>query len=234
MSAARTALLAAVVVAAALPATAEAGRRADAAWQPTWPADAVAAEAAPAAPTAGSIYGGAGGGGLKLFHDSRARDPGDIVTVVLTERTTAQSRASTQVVKDSDLSIAPPSLFGIPLTYKGTPIIGADLAAGRTFNGDGDSSQSNRLNGEITATVVGRLANGNLVIRGEKRIRLNQGDETVRIQGVVRAADIGPDNRIASSRVADAQIVYGGRGPVSKSNAMGWLSRFFNSSWMPM
>ncbi|GHE37317.1 flagellar basal body L-ring protein FlgH [Vulcaniibacterium thermophilum] len=212
----------------ALAGCASASRR-DADWTPTQPL--AAATPAPA-PTAGAIYGGQGG--LRLFQDKRAREAGDLVTVVLVERTVAQSRASTQISKDSETSIAAPSLFGAPVTYGGRNILDAEVSGSRTFKGDGDTSQSNRLDGEITATVVQRLPNGNLVIVGEKRVRLNQGDELIRIQGVVRPADIGPDNRIASSRVADARIVYGGRGPVSKSNAMGWLSRFFNSVLMPL
>mgnify|MGYP006145924255 FL=1 len=82
-------------------------------------------------------------------------------------------------------------------------------------------------------TVVEVLPNGNLVVQGAKNLRLNQGDELVQVQGIVRAADIFPDNTIPSSRVADARIVYGGRGPVAQSNAMGWLSRFFNSALTP-
>ena len=95
------------------------------------------------------------------------------------------------------------------------------------------SAQSNRLQGSVTVTVVQRLPNGNLVVQGAKNLRLNQGDELVQVQGIVRAADIFPDNTIPSSRVADARIVYGGRGPVAQSNAMGWLSRFFNSALTP-
>ena len=204
-------------------------RRKQEAWAPT----PVVADPAPSAqPTPGAIYGGQSA--LKLFEDNKARDPGDLVTIVLIERTSAQTSATTEVSKDSVTSISAPTLFGAPLTYGGRDILSAEADAGRGFKGDADSAQSNRLTGEITATVVQRLPNGNLVVRGEKRIRLNQGDETVSIQGVVRATDIGPDNRIASGRVADARIVYGGRGPVAKSNVMGWLSKFFNSAWMPL
>lgn len=217
------------LIALAVAGCASAARR-DADWAPTQPLADAPMEAP--TPTRGAIY--AGSGGLRLFQDNRARDPGDLVTVVLVERTVAQTRATTQVTKDSTTSLSAPSLFGAPVTYGGRDILNAEMESGRSFKGDGDSSQSNRLDGEITATVVQRLPNGNLVIRGEKRVRLNQGDEVVRIQGVIRPADIGPDNRIASLRVADARITYGGRGPVSKSNAMGWLSRFFNSAWMPL
>ena len=81
--------------------------------------------------------------------------------------------------------------------------------------------------------MVQRLPNGNLVVRGEKRITLNQGDETIRITGIVRPVDISTGNIVPSYKLADAKISYSGRGFVAASNQMGWLSRFFNSGWAP-
>ena len=82
-------------------------------------------------------------------------------------------------------------------------------------------------------TVIERLPNGNLRVAGEKQMRLNQGDELVQVQGIVRPSDVGPDNRVSSDRVGNAQILYGGRGAMARSNAMGWLGRFFNSAAAP-
>lgn len=118
-----------------------------------------------------------------------------------------------------------PTLSGLPL--------GTTLKAGREFGGQGDSSQSNRLTGFITVTVIERLPNGNLVVAGEKQLTLNQGDETVRVSGVVRPSDISTNNVVPSFKVADAEITYGGKGFVADSNKMGWLARFFNSGWAP-
>ena len=103
----------------------------------------------------------------------------------------------------------------------------------RDFAGDGNSTQSNQITGTVTAQVVQKLPNGNLVIQGTKELTLNQGNELIQVQGIVRTADIGSDNTIASTRVADARIVYGGRGPMARANAMGWLDRFFNGAWFP-
>ena len=89
------------------------------------------------------------------------------------------------------------------------------------------------LQGSVTVTVIQRLPNGNLVVQGQKNMRLNQGDELVQIQGIVRPADINPDNTISSGKVADARIAYGGRGAIAQSNSMGWLGRFFNSPIFP-
>ncbi|WP_303639091.1 MULTISPECIES: flagellar basal body L-ring protein FlgH [Stenotrophomonas] len=184
-----------------------------------------------AEPTAGAIY--AAGPTLQLYSDRRARDVGDLLTITLLENTTAQTSANTATAKESDLSIGTPSIFGAPVTLGGKDILSATAKGSRDFTGKGNSAQSNRLQGNVTVTVVQRLPNGNLVVQGQKNLRLNQGDELVQVQGVVRPGDISADNTIPSSRVAEARIVYGGRGPVAQSNAMGWLSRFFNSGLTP-
>ncbi|MBH1744221.1 flagellar basal body L-ring protein FlgH [Stenotrophomonas maltophilia] len=184
-----------------------------------------------AEPTAGAIY--AAGPTLQLYSDRRARDVGDLLTITLLENTTAQTSANTATNKESNLSLGTPSILGAPVTLGGKDILSATAKGARDFTGKGNSAQSNRLQGNVTVTVVQRLPNGNLVVQGQKNLRLNQGDELVQVQGIVRPGDIGADNTVPSSRVAEARIVYGGRGPVAQSNAMGWLSRFFNSGLPP-
>ncbi|MGE8237293.1 MAG: flagellar basal body L-ring protein FlgH [Stenotrophomonas indicatrix] len=184
-----------------------------------------------AEPTAGAIY--AAGPTLQLYSDRRARDVGDLLTITLLENTTAQTSANTATNKESNLSLGSPSILGAPVTLGGKDILSATAKGARDFTGKGNSAQSNRLQGNVTVTVVQRLPNGNLVVQGQKNLRLNQGDELVQVQGIVRPGDISADNTVPSSRVAEARIVYGGRGPVAQSNAMGWLSRFFNSGLTP-
>lgn len=186
---------------------------------------------APAAPAPGAIY--AGGPGLSLYGDRIARDVGDLLTITLVESTTAQTSATTQVSKSGEVNAGVLSLFGGPVTWKGRQVLSGSASAERDFDGQGKSQQSNRLQGSITVTVIQRLPNGNLVVQGQKNLRLNQGDELVQVQGIVRPADISRDNTVPSSKVADARIVYGGRGALAQSNAMGWLARFFNSGLMP-
>lgn len=185
----------------------------------------------------GSIFAAAGGNtgnrGLRLFQDSKAREVGDLLTIVLVENTRAKTNAKTAVTKDAGVGLAAPTIFGQGVTYNGKPLLQAEIEGSRSFGGAGDSAQSNQLDGSITVSVVEQLGNGNLRVAGEKRVRLNQGDELVQVQGIVRTADIGPDNRINSDRVGEAQIVYGGRGTLARSNAMGWLGRFFNSAAFP-
>ena len=195
-----------------------------------------AAVAVAPAPANGSIYAASAAAqtrGLSLFEDNKARYVGDLLTIVLVESTSSRSVAQTSVTKDSGMSLGAPVIAGVPVTYNGQSILQAEVEAGREFAGAGNSTQSNRLDGEITVSVVQALGNGNLLVSGQKRMRLNQGDELVQVQGIVRTADIGPDNRITSDRVGNAQIVYGGRGTLARSNAMGWLGRFFNSAAFP-
>ena len=196
-------------------------------------------QAAPAPSNAGdgggSIYANANSGGsnLRLFEDNKARAVGDLLTIVLVENTAARTNAKTSVDKNNSFGLAAPTIAGQSITYKGKNILEAEVEGKRKFAGNGDSTQSNQLNGQITVRVVQDLGRGNLLVRGDKQMRLNQGDELVQIQGIVRVADIGPDNRITSDRVGDPQIVYGGRGTLARSNAMGWLGRFFNSALFP-
>ncbi|KQY52872.1 flagellar basal body L-ring protein FlgH [Lysobacter sp. Root494] len=185
----------------------------------------------------GSIFASAGsnqsGPRMRLFEDNKARGVGDLLTIVLVENTRAKTNAKTAVTKDAGVGISAPTIFGQGVTYNGKPLLQAEIEGSRDFSGAGDSAQSNQLAGNITVSVVENLGNGNLRVAGEKRMRLNQGDELVQIQGIVRTADIGPDNRITSDRVGEARIVYGGRGTIARSNAMGWLGRFFNSAAFP-
>lgn len=184
----------------------------------------------------GSIFANAasnGNRGLRLFQDIKAREVGDLLTIVLVENTTAKTNANTAVTKDSGIGMGAPTIFGQSVTHKGKSILQAEIEGKREFGGTGNSAQSNQLDGDITVKVIEELGNGNLRIAGQKHVRLNQGDELIQVQGIVRTADIGPDNRITSDRVGEAQIVYGGRGTLARSNAMGWLGRFFNSAAFP-
>jgi flagellar L-ring protein precursor FlgH len=184
----------------------------------------------------GSIYAGAASSGthtMRLFQDNKAREVGDLLTIILVETTSASTKASTAVNKQTSIDMAAPSIAGQSVTWKGKNILQVGVDGKRGFNGSGDTKQSNSLDGTVSVTVVQDLGNGNLLVSGEKKLRLNQGDEVVQVQGIVRTSDISADNTISSERVADAKIVYGGRGTIARSNAMGWLGRFFNSALMP-
>ncbi|NOZ53411.1 MAG: flagellar basal body L-ring protein FlgH [Gammaproteobacteria bacterium] len=179
----------------------------------------------------GAIY--KSGYEITLFEDRKAKKIGDLLTVVLLESTNATKKASTITKKDSELDIPIPTFLGRGITKDGTNFLESSLDASRRFKGEGNSSQSNSLSGTLTVTVSEVMRNGNLVIRGEKLLTLNQGSEHVRLSGVVRPDDITPQNTIKSGQISNAKIVYGGQGVIADSNAKGWLQRFFDGPWWP-
>jgi len=147
------------------------------------------------------------GYGASLFTDPSARNVGDLITVILEERTQAKKSASTSADKQQTLDVPVPTLFGGNVSYRGQNVL--------------DSSQSNSLTGRITVTVAEVLPNGNLWVQGEKRLTLNEGSEFIRFSGVVRPEDIRGDNTVLSSQVGDATIVYSGRGTLADVNRPG-------------
>jgi len=168
-----------------------------------------------------------------LFEDRKATRVGDILTVRLRERTNASKNSQTSTSKATETTLANPTVFGRPITKGGTPLFDGSLSGDSSFDGAGSSSQSNSLLGEITVTVVERYPNGNLRIRGEKWVTLNQGREFIRLSGIIRPDDIGTDNSLESFRIADAQITYSSKGVMAAANRMGLISRFFNSILHP-
>ena len=182
-------------------------------------------------PTPGSIY--RPGTDVRLFEDLKANRVGDILTVRLVESTNASKNSATSTSKTTEAALQNPTILGIPVTRDGTNLFEGSLSGEQTFDGSGASSQSNSLVGDITVTVVERYPNGNLRIRGEKWVTLNQGQEFIRLSGIVRPTDIEPDNSLASTRIADAQITYSSKGVMAAANRMGWVSRFFHSVLHP-
>lgn len=167
-----------------------------------------------------------------LYSDIKALKVGDIITVMLMESTQAKKSANNEIKKGTDLTLDPIYAGGGNISIGGQPI---DLRYKDSMNTkrESDAAQSNSLSGSISANVMQVLNNGNLVIRGEKWISINNGDEFVRITGIVRSQDIRPDNTIDSPRVANARIQYSGTGTFADVQKVGWLSSFFMGSWWP-
>jgi flagellar L-ring protein FlgH len=168
-----------------------------------------------------------------LFDNPTAHNVGDTVTVVLQESTIAQKSSQTDTAKTTKDALAAPTVLGNSVTIHGTPVLSGSLNNANSFSGSGDSKQSDSLVGDITVTVIQRLQNGNLLVKGEKYININQGSEFVRLEGIIRPIDISASNTIPSAEVADARIAYGQNGALNDANRPGLLSRFFNSPWMP-
>lgn len=169
-----------------------------------------------------------------LYSDAKATRVGDIITVILRENTSASKSAGTTRQRDHELNLDPiVGLNGANATIGGNSLQFA-INAGTDFVGDAAANQSNNLNGNISVTVVQVMQNGNLIVRGEKWLTLNQGDEYIRLTGIVRPQDINPSNEIISTKIANARIQYSGTGSFARSQEEGWLTKFFHSGWWPL
>lgn len=167
---------------------------------------------------------------FSFYGDQVAINVGDILTVLLEENTQSSKTAETTYDKDDEVSLNEATILGNTIQGHGLSLL-TNPSMERAFDGSASSDQRNSLRGSISVTVSDVLPNGVLKIKGEKWLKLNQGDEYIRITGLVRPEDIGTDNTILSSKVADARIAYGGTGEFDDVNRQGWLTRFFNSDW---
>lgn len=174
----------------------------------------------------GSIFQPTVYGNYPLFEDRRPRNVGDVVTIVLEERTNAAKNVATNTNRQGSVGLG---IGAMPSFMDG--VINADLDADASgenaMQGTGNSSANNTFTGNITTTVVGVLPNGNLQVAGEKQIAINRGSEYVRFSGVVDPRSITGNNSVSSTRVADARIEYRSKGTMDEVQTMGWLQRFF-------
>lgn len=186
----------------------------------------------PDVPANGSLY--RENVALGLFTDQKARQVGDIITIILDEKTTSSKSTNVDVKKENDLSVVPGGglLMGRAPTFKGYNL-DTSLTSDREFKGEAGADQSNQLSGNISVTVVDIFPNGTLVVRGEKWMTLNRGHEFIRISGLVRPDDVTPENTVSSTKIANARIAYSGTGELADSQKMGWLTRFFNGDIWP-
>ena len=166
--------------------------------------------------------------------DQRARRVGDILTVSFNETFSATKAQSASSTKADNFAVTLPT--GLPNILTGgfdkdPGGNGAGLSAGtaRSFAGGGNAVQSNSFSGLLSVTVVRVFANGNMEIAGQKELTLNNGNEYVRVRGVVRPEDVSATNIISSNRLADAQIRYTGTGQIADSSKQGWLSELMRT-----
>ena len=173
----------------------------------------------------GSIY--QAGVSRTLFEDRRARYVGDTMTIMITETTSASTKSNTQASRTGSITAAVPTVSGLP----GKSLQGTALSANSAVNldGKGSAAANNVFTGNVTVTVIEVLANGNLLVSGEKQVSLGEGTEYIRLSGIVNPYFITTANTITSSQVADARIEYKQSGVISEAQVMGWLARFFLS-----
>lgn len=174
-------------------------------------------------PSAGAIFQPSNGY-AGLVTGTRARSLGDMVTIILTEAITTNKSTTGKTSREGSFGITPPASG--PLDFLKPDALKA--AAEGSFTGGGNAAQQSRLNGAVAVTIAAIYPNGTAEVVGEKQMMLSQGDEWVQFAGRIRLVDIDSDNRLASSQVANARIIYSGKGAVQQASRPGWLSRFFN------
>ncbi len=175
------------------------------------------------------------GTNVSLFNDNRANRIGDLITVLIQENSSASNNTNTAINTSDSLNAALTNFFGITPAFGSvagspfSPSMGA--TSGQKYGGTGATTQSNTFTAMLEVTVVRVQGNGNLVIEGSKEVLLNGGHEYIRVAGIVRPADVTPQNTILSTQIADARVEYSGDGSIYSAARMPWLARFFLSLW---
>ena len=191
---------------------------------PAQPIRYVQAEAPAAVPSGGLFRAATYRPG---FEDPRARLPGDLVTIQITERVTASQSTTAKIDRSADVSAG---ITALPL-LKGSTLGKLDVGAqsSNSFSGDGKNAANNTFSGTITATVQEVLPNGHLLVVGEKQTGVNANVDVMRFSGTIDPRHIRPGNVVASTQVANARIESVSRGAQGEAMSIGWLARFFLS-----
>lgn len=172
-----------------------------------------------------------------MFSDRKARNVGDIVTVIISESASASKKASTSTDKTSSLSASIPNLFGLenndiftgdnPINLNS--LVSADFGSG--FEGSGSTSRQEDLKAYLTTQVVGRYPNGQLKIRGGKEVMVNNEVQIIYLTGIIRPVDITAANTVSSAKILNARISYTGKGAISDKQKPGWGMRVLDNVW---
>ena len=181
----------------------------------------------------GSIWQANSGG---LTDDFKARQRGDIVTIVITETASASKQAQTATSRGSTVNAGIPNFLGLEKVGLLKNNIGdlsklINASVDSSFKGSGSTSRQENLNATITARIITVLPNGNLMIEGRRSIKVNNEDQEIILEGTIRPRDISPNNTVNSVNIADARISYSGRGIISDRQSPGWLMNIVDKLW---
>ena len=178
----------------------------------------------------GTIFNAANGNLFSM--ESKAQMVGDIITIEFAESFQATKSQNAATSRSLDNQVTLPGIMDL-ITPSGTSAadLSTKLAAGseNSFAGSGSSAQSNSLTGQVSVHVVRVFRNGNLEILGQKKLTLNNGDEYIRVHGIVRPQDIDANNVVSSDRIANANIQYIGAGDIAASGKKGWYSKMLDN-----
>ncbi|PID77954.1 MAG: flagellin biosynthesis protein FlgH [Deltaproteobacteria bacterium] len=184
-------------------------------------------------PNEGSLWQGENNG---LFADGQAHKKGDTIIIDIVENTSSKTSASTSLKKDSSLEMGIPNAFGVMSHFAGlyprmkpSKLLNSDVK--NDFDGSGTSDRNTNLKGSVGARVINVLPNGDLVVSGNKNVKINNETQIMRVSGIVRPQDVGSDNRVSSTYLSNAQVEIYGKGVISDKQKPGWLARILDKIW---
>lgn len=171
-----------------------------------------------------------------LFADSKAKFVGDVITVIIEEQSSGQNRAVANTGRQTNHSAG---IGGMTRIHPERPerdmryIAQYDISgrAGSSLSGSGNTSRDGTLRAVITVQVVQILENGNLAIEGRRQLTVNEEDQYIVISGIVRPDDVSEDNVVSSRHIAQARIVYTGKGIINDKMRPGWGTRIVDWIW---
>lgn len=182
----------------------------------------------------GSLWNQSNG---SMFTDRKAQRVGDILTVLISESSSASKAATTSTSRATNMSASIPNFFGLenddiwngynPVDLSN--LVSADFANG--FDGSGSTSRQEDLTASLTTQVVGQYPNGQLKIRGGKEVMVNSEVQMIYLTGIVRPVDITAANTISSDKILNARISYTGKGSISDKQSPGWAMRMLDNIW---
>ena len=188
----------------------------------------------PIQPTDGSLWR-EGGELSEMFSNPKARRVGDILTIKIVEASSATNKASTTTDRSSGISAQVNGLFNLENEISSSksfnPFSAVSGSLSSDFEGTGATQRSGALNAYMTARVVDILPNGNLIIEGNREVRVNAENQLITLTGIIRSRDISSENIILSTYVADARISYSGSGVLNDRQRPGWLMRVLDKVW---
>jgi flagellar L-ring protein precursor FlgH len=160
-----------------------------------------------------------------IYSDHKSFSVGDVLTVIISESSTAKSGSTSKTDRSFDHSLNVEAGKG-PFDF--IPLSGFGANSANTSKGDANTSREGSFKTNMTVRITDIDANGNLVIKGQKTVTINGEEEITMLQGVVRSQDVGADNTVSSNNIADAQITYKGKGPINEASRVGFITRIFN------
>ena len=177
-----------------------------------------------------------GGSLSEMFINAKAHRVGDIVTIKIVENSKATNKATTKTDRTTATSVGLTELFGLENKFPSgsnffNPFSPVTSEYGNQFDGSGSTARSGALTAYISARIIQVKPNGNLIIEGNREVRVNHENQIITLTGEVRPRDISPDNIVKSTYIADARISYSGSGTLNDQQRPGWLARILDNIW---